>query len=157
IKISGADERLQGVDQQGGLGAASAFFLAMAELQVVAELQLLRDGHEKPLAHHVRAQFGKLALVEPGETPEQLYAHHEAEHRVTQELKLLIVEDVAVGTARGLLVRMGSVREGALQQLPLPEAMAERFFQTRDAACQHEALRMRRQGRVRDRENQTKT
>ena len=57
VQINRRQDRFQRINQQRRLAAPSAFFLAPAQPQVVAQLKLLSYSNQMPFTDHVGAQF----------------------------------------------------------------------------------------------------
>ena len=74
------DNRFQGVDQQRDFTASAATLLATAEVQVVADPELVRRAQQPSRADYMGPQFGELAFVIFRETPKQLLADNKGEY-----------------------------------------------------------------------------
>jgi len=110
LEIHRADEGLQGVGQDRRLVAPAGALFTPAKPDIGAEPEGSRHPGQGPHLHHGRPQLGQLALGQVGIAAEQGVRDDQAEDRVAQELEPL------VGGQPAVLIRVGTVREGALQQ-----------------------------------------
>ena len=110
-EVDRADHRLDGVGEDRGLLAAAGGLLAAAELDVVAEPDRAADLGQRAGVDDGRAQLGQPALGEVGVGEVERLGDDDAEHRVAEELQALVGRQAAV------LVGVGAVRQGALEQL----------------------------------------
>src|SRR5262249_24433766 len=80
-------------------------------------------------ADQVGLELGELAFVKGGKLLKQELARDQAKHRITQELKLLIIEFFHCSfraACLGLFMGMRAMRKRAFQHLRMLEAMARR-------------------------------
>lgn len=139
IQIDGREYGLECVHEKALLGAAAGCFLAAAQLQVAAEIEIVRDGEQMGGADEVILQQGKPAFGETLEAHEERFADQQSQDRVPQELEALVISLRFFGlNSPGLrprrlrLVGTGTVRNGTGQQSAVRKAIAEgalEFFQ----------------------------
>jgi hypothetical protein len=111
LEVHRADQGLQGVGQDRRLVAPAGALFTPAEPHVGAEPEGPGHPGQGPHLHHGGPQLGQLALGKVGIPAEQGVRDDQAEDRVAEELEPL------VGGQPAVLIRVGTVREGALQQL----------------------------------------
>src|SRR5262245_51626011 len=125
VKVERGDHGLVGVGPERLLLAASAALLAAAQQQELGQPQLAGALRQALRRHQQRPRLALGALVALGLAPVQQVRDHEAEHRIAQELERLVVAQLA----RGVLVGAAGVRERAVEQADVLEAVAEPVFQ----------------------------
>ena len=86
-----SDERLERIGQDRCTLGPAATRLALAEPQCLWETVTQRHLVQAVLAHEVGANAGQIALVAAGKPLEQETGHRQAQHRVAQEFKPLVV------------------------------------------------------------------
>jgi hypothetical protein len=96
VQVDRADDRLEGVREDGRLVPAPGALLALAQAHVGPELEPAGDAGQGPHVDHRGAQLGQLALGQVGILPEEGVRHDQAEHRVAQELQPLVGRQAAV-------------------------------------------------------------
>src|ERR1700676_5349674 len=133
IQKQGGNDGLQGIDQQGHLAAATTAFLALAQAEVLSNIQLSRRTQQMARAYQVRPQLGKLPFLIFGKTLEKFPAYYKTEHRVAEEFHLLVI-NCRSRSSPGRILRfafpgIGGVREGLLQKCAAGEAMSESVLQ----------------------------
>ena len=119
-EVDGADHGLDGVGEDRGLVAAAGGLLAAAELDVLAEPDGAADLGQRAGVDDRRAQLGQPALGEVGVGDVEGLGDDDAEHGVTEELQPL------VGRQPAVLVGVGAVGQGALEQLGVQDRIPER-------------------------------
>ena len=116
-----------GVRKHGRLAPNSAAIFAAAEQNVPPQIDRGRHLRHVLAAYQLSAHPRQVALAPAGKAKKQGFAHNQAKNRVPQKLKPLIAG--GIGGFRVLLMRQGSVGEGAQQQLRARKAVPERRFQ----------------------------
>ena len=125
VQVHGGEHRLRGVRQDGGPLPAAAGLLAPAQLQILAQAQLLRHLVQALLTHQRRPDPGQVPLRQVRVVAEQELRRDEAQYGVPQELQPL----VAVQPGGPVLVGVGAVAQRLLQQSRVPEAVIQFFLQ----------------------------
>ena len=129
-----ADERLEGVGEDRGLVAAAGRLLALAEHDVLPEVERPGDVGERAHVDDGRAQLGQLPLGEVGVLAVERLGDDETQHGVTEELEALVVGQAAV------LVGVRAVRQGTQKQRlvdVLADHLAEVGDQSIDGPLRH--------------------
>jgi hypothetical protein len=116
VQVVGADDGFKRVGEDGLLAAPSRVFLAPADEDVVVDPQPSGDFRQAGLAHHEALDPRQFPFGLVGQLLVKVLCHHEAQHRVAEELEALIVPERAPG-----LIGPGSVGERPLQVLQLAE------------------------------------
>ena len=96
VEIHGGDHRLERVGEDRLLGAPAGRVFTLAEQQVRAEVDLLRDLGEHARVHDAGAHLGELAFGQVGKVLEHVVRDDEAEHGVAEELEALVRLRLAV-------------------------------------------------------------
>src|SRR5580692_5236003 len=91
VQVNGAENRLEGIHQQGLFRAAAGLLLASAQLQVVAQMDVLRIFDEIGGAHKKTFQLRKLSLRQIRMRPKEKIADKKPQYRVSEEFELLVV------------------------------------------------------------------
>ena len=125
VEIDRGDDRLGRVREDGRTGASAAGLLTVAQLEVAAQLQLLRDLMQALLANERRADARQLALGRVGMPRKKILRRDEAEHAVAQKLQPL----VAHALRAAVLVGIGAVAQSLGEQGSAAEAVAQLTFQ----------------------------
>ena len=125
VQIHGGKYGLGGVGQYGGPAAAAALLLALAQQQIIAQVQGLGHLVQALLTHQGGADAGQVALRQLRVLFEQVLGGHKAQHGVAQEFQAL----VAAYTLAAVLVGVGAVVQGGTEQLRVAEGVAQLFFQ----------------------------
>src|SRR5215472_10543610 len=97
-----------------------------------------------PFAHQMRPQFREFPLPKLGKAVKQFLAGDERQHRVPQELKLLIIPDPVLalpGLLRLQLARLRTMRDRLLDHRPPPKVIPEPLFERRDFPFLHRERR----------------
>ncbi len=126
IQIDGRHDRFQPVHQQRLLGSSAAHLLAPAQFQELAEVQ--PPGHAMQVrgAHQVSLQAREISLVIFREAAHQRLGDQKAQHRVAEELQLLVVVERRSGAGAGpVLVGQGTMGKRAAQQLRVVEPIVQ--------------------------------
>ena len=113
VEVHRAEQRLEAVGQDRGAPEAAALQLALAQQQLVAQLERLRDLEEGGLVHEPRAQARQVALGEARQALEEEDGDHAVEQAVADELEPLVV----VGG-------VAAVGDGAAQERRIAERRA---------------------------------
>ena len=121
----GADERLEGVGQDRGLVAAAGRLLALAEHDVLPEVEDAGDVGEGAHVDDGRAQLGQLPLGQVGVLAVERLGDDETQHGVAEELEALVVGQAAV------LVGVRAVRQGTQEQR-LVDVLADHLTEVGD-------------------------
>jgi hypothetical protein len=108
VEVHGGDDGLEGVGEDGALGAAAAAVLALAEAQPGAEAEARGDLGEPGFAHHLGPGHRQLALAQGREPGHEAVADDQIEHGVAEELEALVVAAGGVG----VLVQPRGVAQG---------------------------------------------
>ena len=116
------DDRLDRVGQDRRPLRAAISGLALGQSQHLGQSQAQRGAVQAVFAHQVRAHAGEVALVAVREALEQQAGDRQAQHRIAQELKPLVV----VGAP-------AAVGEGPRQQGRLCKAVAQALLQSVEA------------------------
>ena len=124
-EVDRPDHGLDRVGEDRGLLAATGGVLAAAELDVVAEPDGAADPGQGAGVDDRRAQLGQVALGQVGVGAVERLGDDDAEHRVAEELQALVGRQAAV------LVGVGAVGQGALEQLGVERGIAERATERR--------------------------
>ena len=90
VEVHGGDDRLERVGEDRLLGPPARRVLALAEQQVRAEVELLRDLGEHARVHDAGAHLRQLAFGQLREVLEHVVRDDEAEHGVAEELEPLV-------------------------------------------------------------------
>src|SRR5688572_6587808 len=109
IQIYGSENRFQRVHQKRLFSPAAGFFLSFSEMEVPAEVELLRVPHKVRRADKKSLQPGKFTFGKRRTLAAERVADHEAKYRVSKKLQLLVV------FSGPLLVGMRTVGQSALQ------------------------------------------
>src|SRR4051794_1101532 len=110
LDVDRADQRLDGVGEDRGLVPAAAALLALAEQEVVTDAERAGDVRKRAAVDDGGTQFRELALGLVRVPVVERVGDDEAQHGVPEELQALVGRQVAV------LVRVGAVRQGPLEQ-----------------------------------------
>ena len=124
VQIQRRDDGLKRIGNDAGAGAAAAALLAAAKAQVLAEVDLLRELKQRPLADEAGPDAGQIALRPVGVGVEQIVCRHDLQHAVAQKLQPLVV--LHRGAA---LVGVAGVGQGRFQQLRVLELIANDRFE----------------------------
>ena len=123
VEVHRGDDRFEGVGEDRLLGAPARRVLALAQEQVRAEIDLLRDLREHPRVHDAGADLRELPFGEIGEVLEHVVRHDEPEHGVAEELEPFV-------RRRSFVLRAPRpVRERTEQQRTVVEVHTERRFE----------------------------
>ena len=122
-EVDRPDDRLDGVGQDRGLVATAGGLLAAAQLDVLAEVEVAGHAREGAGVDDRGAQLGQPSLGEVRVGRVERLGHDDAQHRVAQELQALVGGEAAV------LVRVGPVRQGAVEQPGIQDRITERSAQ----------------------------
>ena len=90
VEIQRGDDGLERIRHNTGAVAAAAKILAMAQAQVFAQVDLLRELEQRILADKAGAHAGQLAFGLAG-LVEQVVRHYDGQHAVAQKFQPLIV------------------------------------------------------------------
>ena len=120
VKIDRRKDGFHGVCQNGRTPAAAAGLLALAKLQIIAQMQALGHLVQALLAHQRCSDAGQIALRQVGILGKQIVRRHQAQHGVAQKLQPFIAAD----TAEAMLVGIGAVIQRGAQQLPVMKCIA---------------------------------
>ena len=121
VEVDGRDQRLVAVGDDRVLAAAAGLFLAAAEDEELAEVELLAEPRQRRRRDERRLQLRLLPFVVLRELAEEHRGDDEAEHRVAEELHRLVVEDAAAG----VLVHARAVRQRVLEHAAVLEPVAD--------------------------------
>ena len=124
IQIQSGNDGLKGIGHHAGAGAAAAALLAAAQAQVLAQVDLLRELEQRPLADEAGPDAGQIALGAVGVGMEQIIRRDDLQHAVAQKLQPLVVLD-----RHPALVGIAGVGKGRFQQLRILELIADNGFQ----------------------------
>ena len=119
VEEDGGRDRLEGGGQQDGPGAAAALRLALAEEQVVAEVDPAGKPSQAGRAHDRRPARGQDALVVVGTAVVERLGDDEADDGVAEELEALVVADRVVRVL--VLPRAVDERAGQERRVAKPE------------------------------------
>ena len=114
IQQDRAEQRFQRIRQYRRAAETAALQLALAQPQMAAEIELLRKQGERLFPDQAGAQARQIALAQLRIIAVQVFGNHAAEHAVAQKFHAFVV-----------FGRIASMGQCALQQLRLPEHMAE--------------------------------
>jgi hypothetical protein len=96
---------------------------------MLTELQAPRGTFQRLCVHNASAALGELTLRPIGEGREEVFASQKIEDRVTQKFQSFVVLRRPVATALALsqakLRNCRAVRQGALQQRPVPKLVTQ--------------------------------
>ena len=120
VAIERADQRLERVGEDRGVGEAAAVELAAAELEEAAEAELAADLGERLAAHQAGVALGERALALAREAGHQQVGDHEVEHAIAEELEALVA---APRAPRG--ADRAAVGQRLAEQRGIGEAMAD--------------------------------
>ena len=90
VQIQRGDDGLKRIGHHAGAVAAAAQVLAVAQAQVLAQVDLLGKLEQRILTDEAGAHAGQLALG-PAGLVEQVVRHHNGQHAVAQKLQALVV------------------------------------------------------------------
>ena len=124
VQIQGGNNGLEGVRHHTGTGAAAAALLAAAKAQVLAEVDLLRELKQRPLADEAGPDAGQIALRPVGVGVEQVVCGYDLQHAVAQKLQPLVVLDRGAA-----LVGVAGVGKRDFQQFRVFEFVTDDSFQ----------------------------
>ena len=113
-----------GIGQDGGTTAAAAGILALAQLQVASQIPLLGHQHQTALADQVGTDAGQVAFGQVGEGAVEVVGHDHAQHGVAQKFQAFVAADAA----QVVLVGVGAVGQGMIQQLGILELVSQFGF-----------------------------
>ena len=99
--------------------AAAAGLLALAQLQIAAQIQLLGNLVKALLAHQRRPDSGQIPLRQVRVPGEEILRRHKAQHAVAQKLQPF----VAAKPLGAMLIRVGAVIQRLPQQFLVPEGI----------------------------------
>src|SRR3954447_9208305 len=122
-QVHRADHGLYRVGEDRGLPAAAGGLFAAAELDVLAEVDAVRDLGQRTGVDDRGAQLRQASLGEVRVGAEQGVRHHHTEHGVTEELQALVGRQAAVLVGEGP-VRQCTVKQ-VLRQLGVAECLAK--------------------------------
>ena len=125
VQIDRRQHGLHCVRHDGRPLPAAAGVLALAQLQVGAQLQLLGHLHQAALTHQGRPGTGQVALRQVRMGPVEIVGGDHAQHRVPQELQPL----VALSAGVLVLIGVGAVSQCVLQQGPVLKGIAQLLLQ----------------------------
>ena len=125
VQIDGSQQRLHRIGLDGGAGPAAAVVLPLAQAEIAAQIQALGHFHQAVLTHQGRPDAGQVPFRQVWTGAVKMVRHHQAQDGVSQKFQPL----VAVGVTSPVLVGIGTVGEGVLQQAFVLEGIAEFFFQ----------------------------
>src|SRR5690606_17158516 len=91
VEVDGGDERLECVDEDGSLVAASGLLLAPIEPKELAEVDVAGELVERPLADEIGLHLRELPLVLLGKALEEPLTDEKAEDRIAEQLVALVV------------------------------------------------------------------
>src|SRR5205823_5878198 len=125
VKEDRAEHRLESVRQQRFQAPAAALRDALAEVQVVADVELLRHRGEGVGVHHRGADLRQLALLRVRPDLVQVLGGDQLQHRVTEVLQALVVP------RRHLRALVGerAVRQGLEEKRPVTEGDPDLLLQ----------------------------
>ena len=126
VDPGGAENRLEGGGEAARPAPVSIVPGAAAQPQAPAEREAARDLGEDAAVRAAAPQHSQRALVDPRLLLEELLRQQQAEHGVAEELEPLVV----LPHLR-MLVAEGGMREGRLQELRPPEAVAQARLERR--------------------------
>src|SRR5690606_7317457 len=89
--IDRAEERLEGIGQDGLAPEAARLELARAEPQLLAQVDLRGDDRERLTAHEARAESRQVAFVGRSELAEDQDRDDAVEHCIAEEFQALVV------------------------------------------------------------------
>jgi len=107
LEVDGADERLVEARGETHAGSSTGLLFTATETRTLWKTELATDLRERGRRHQCRAQRRQLALRRFRETPVELFADHEIDDRITEELEPLEIADAF----SDVLVQIGAVRE----------------------------------------------
>src|SRR5262249_12308537 len=111
------------------LGTAAAALFPASQTEVFSQANPGSHADQVVRADQVGLELGELAFMKGGKLLKQELARDQAKHRITQELKLLIIEFFHCSfraACLGLFMGMRAMRKRAFQHLRMLEAMAQR-------------------------------
>ena len=124
VQINRGQHCLHSVRLDGGALSAAAGLLALAQVQILAQMQRLRHLYQAVLTHQGRPGPGQFPLRQIRVIAVQVVGHHHAQDRVTQELQPLVALE-----ASPALIGTGTVGQRIFQQRRIPKFIAQLFFQ----------------------------
>ena len=119
VQIHGGEHSLGCIRQNGGPMAAAAGLLALAQLQIAAQIQLLGHLVKALLAHQRCPDPGQIPLRQVRVPGEEILRRHKAQHAVAQKLQPF----VAAKPLGAMLIRVGAVIQRLPQQFLVPEGI----------------------------------
>jgi len=122
VETDGSKRCLQRVSQNGWPVVTAAFQLALAQVQVIAQFQLVRQFGQGVLVNQVGSQARQLAFAELGKTVEQHARNRVVEDAVANELETFII-----GGAKA------AMRQCLAQQFWLSKKIIQRLGQAPEA------------------------
>jgi len=127
VAVNGGDNRLERVCQQRALHPAAGDVLAAAEKQVVAQVKLPGQPGQGLFVDDGGADLGEIPFRAVRVLPHQHVADAQGENGIAEKLEPLVV----LLQKLRVLVRVGAVREGAIQKgrvpEPVPQGLLEGF------------------------------
>ena len=111
-EVGGADQRLHGVRQDGGLVLAFGELLALAEVDVVAKADAAADACQRPGADDGGAALGQVPFGQGGVVTVQRVGYGEPQNGVAQELEPFVGGDAAVFVGVGTVCERKTKRPG---------------------------------------------
>src|SRR6266571_996889 len=124
VEIDSSKNSLERIHQQRLFRPAARLFFTFPQLQVVAQMDLLRIFHEVRGADEEAFQLRKLTFRQFGMGSEKEIADKKTENGVAKELELFIIS-----FAGALFIRVRTVRERLTQQLPVFERVPQLEFE----------------------------
>ena len=90
VQVNGGDHRLKRIRQNGRAGAPAGILLAVAQPQIIPQVDLLRKAAACLFAHQGSAVFGEIPLGKLRVIFKQIIRNHKPEHRIAQKLQALV-------------------------------------------------------------------
>ncbi|MNR17012.1 hypothetical protein D3C85_1336490 [compost metagenome] len=114
IQEDGAENRFDGVGQDGRTAEAAALQFAFAQAQVLGQFQPLGDIRQRRLFDQIGPQARQIAFVDFGIALEQHRRHDEVQHGIPKEFQPLVMAR-AMTAMRQCLFKQGCITEVVIQ------------------------------------------
>ena len=116
IQEDRAEDRLDGVGQDGWAAETAALEFAFAQAQVLRQFQALGDIRQRRLLDQVGPQARQIAFVDFGVTLEQHRRHDEVQHGIPKEFQPLVMART-MAAMRQSLFKQGRITEVVVQAI----------------------------------------
>ncbi len=120
VQIDRPQHRLQGISQEGGFLPATLSFFSPPQQEVGPQIQAPGQGRQLPGIYQGGSPPGHLPFGTFGKPGQEQGADGEGQDRVPQELQPFIA-----GAAPRVIMGIGTVAQGLVQQPEVPEAVLQ--------------------------------